>query len=148
MAKNLMPEVAKLLGVEMGEAFYINDHLGRRVCAYSDNNLFKIGESALLHLNNTDGCFESTDRDHIIFVKLLAGLLTIEKLPWEPKQGEEYWTIIFRGDGKPFVHWCIWGNDSCDFSRKALNMIYRTRGEAEAHLVEDYERLTGRELEG
>ena len=68
MSKNLMPEIAKLLGVEMGEAFYINDHLGRRVCAYSDNNLFKIGP-ALLHLNNSDGCFEGSDRDQIILVK-------------------------------------------------------------------------------
>lgn len=148
MAENFMPEIAKLLGVEMGETFYINDHLGRRVCAYSDNNLFKIGESALLHLNNTDGCFEDTDRDRIIFVKLLAGLLTIEKLPWEPKQGEEYWTIHFGTTVKPSVICYPWIGDKPDFANLRLNMIYRTREEAEAHLAEDYERLTGRKLEG
>ena len=145
MSKNLMPEIAKLLGVEMGEAFYINDHLGRRVCAYSDNNLFKIGP-ALLHLNNTDGCFEGSDRDQIILVKLLAGLLTIEKLPWEPKQGEEYWTIHFEPVGKPRAILYPWMGDKPDFANLRLNMVYRTREEAEAHMAEDYERLTGKPL--
>lgn len=145
MAKNFMPEIAKMLGVEMGETFYINDHLGRRVCAYSDNNLFKIGESALLHLNNTDGCFESTDRDHIIFVKLLAGLLTIEKLPWEPKYGGLYYypnVSAMRAD-------CTnWLNTSMGYALKALGMVYRAKDEAQEHFAEDYERLTGRKLEG
>ena len=145
MAKNFMPEIAKMLGVEMGETFYINDHLGRRVCAYSDNNLFKIGESALLHLNNTDGCFESTDRDHIILVKLLAGLLTIEKLPWEPKEDEPFYrpNIICKAVSND-----LWSECTLNYSLKLLGMVYRTREEAEAHLAEDYERLTGRKLEG
>lgn len=140
MSKNLMPEIAKLLGVEMGEAFYINDHLGRRVCAYSDNNLFKIGDLALLHLNNTDGCFEGTDRDQIILVKLLVGLLTIEKLPWEPKEDEQFYrpNIIYKA-----VSNGLWSGSTLEYSLKALGMIYRTREEAEAHLAEDYERLTG-----
>ena len=30
----------------------------------------------------------------------------------------------------------------------ALNMVYRTREEAEAHMAEDYERLTGKPLDG
>lgn len=145
MAKNLMPEVAKLLGVEMGETFYINDHLGRRVCAYSDNNLFKIGDLALLHLNNTDGCFEGSDRDQIILVKLLAGLLTIEKLPWEPKEDEQFYrpNIICKAVSNE-----LWSGSTLNYSLKLLGMVYRTREEAEAHLAEDYERLTGRKLEG
>lgn len=142
MSKNLMPEIAKLLGVEMGEAFYINDHLGRRVCAYSDNNLFKIGP-ALLHLNNTDGCFEGSDRDQIILVKLLAGLLTIEKLPWEPKQGESYYrpNIISKAVANE-----LWNGATLSYALKALGMVYRTKEEAEAHLADDYERLTGKRL--
>lgn len=143
MSKNLMPEIAKLLGVEMGEAFYINDHLGRRVCAYSDNNLFKIGESALLHLNNTDGCFESTDRDHIIFVKLLAGLLTVEKLPWEPKEDEHFYRPNIISKAVSNETWC---GSTLDYALKAFGMVYRSREEAEAHLAEDYERLTGKRL--
>lgn len=139
MSKNLMPEIAKLLGVEMGEAFYINDHLGRRVYAYSDNNLFKIGP-ALLHLNNTDGCFEGSDRDQIILVKLLAGLLTIEKLPWEPKEDEQFYrpNIICKAVSNE-----LWSGSTLNYSLKLLGMVYRTREEAEAHLAEDYERLTG-----
>lgn len=142
MSKNLMPEIAKLLGVEMGEAFYINDHLGRRVCAYSDNNLFKIGP-ALLHLNNTDGCFEGSDRDQIILVKLLAGLLTIEKLPWEPKFDERYYMPSVSNQ---CVQEYFWKECTLDFAMKALGMVYRTREEAEAHMADDYKRLTGKPL--
>ena len=142
MSKNLMPEIAKLLGVEMGEAFYINDHLGRRVCAYSDNNLFKIGP-ALLHLNNTDGCFEGSDRDQIILVKLLAGLLTIEKLPWEPKMYEHYYYPSLL---KKEVVSDVWWGRTSDCALKVLGMVYRTREEAKAHFAEDYERLTGKKL--
>lgn len=143
MSKSLMPEIAKLLGVEMGEAFYINDHLGRRVCAYSDNNLFKIGESALLHLNNTDGCFEGSDRDQSIFVKLLAGLLTVEKLPWEPKYSECYYSPNIA---QRVVIKLLWLDDTRDYAMKSLGMVYRTKAEAEAHMAEDYERLTGKPL--
>lgn len=142
MSKSLMPEIAKLLGVEMGEAFYINDHLGRRVCAYSDNNLFKIGP-ALLHLNNTDGCFEGSDRDQIILVKLLAGLLTIEKLPWEPKYKEEYFYPNIRQKTVAIEQWT---DETFDYAMKVLGMVYRTREEAKAHFAEDYERLTGKPL--
>lgn len=137
MAKNCMAAVAKLLGVELGEEFIIENKDRKETVVLAMDGFHVIQPNDIL------------GPDHgKLLSKVLQGLYELKKKPWEPKQGEEYWTIIFRGDGKPFVHWCIWGNDSCDFSRKALNMIYRTREEAEAHLVEDYERLTGRELEG
>lgn len=143
MSKNLMPEIAKLLGVEMGEAFYINDHLGRRVCAYSDNNLFKIGP-ALLHLNNTDGCFEGSDRDQIILVKLLAGLLTIEKLPWEPKYEEQFYTYIHNeAHNEWLVDWFYWYGTPAQLAIKQLGMVFKTREDAEKALPEFYEKLTG-----
>ena len=41
---NLMPEVAKLLGVEIGEPFYILQN-GKHRRIYSDNDLYKITEN-------------------------------------------------------------------------------------------------------
>ena len=41
----------------------------------------------------------------------------------------------------------MWLGDTRDYAMKALDMVYRTREEAEAHLAEDYERLTGKKLE-
>ena len=71
-----------------------------------------------------------------------------KKKPWVPKQGEKYWTILFRTNDKPHVVSYHWIGDKADVANLRLNMIYRTREEAEAHLAEDYERLTGKKLEG
>lgn len=56
MAKNLMTDVAKLLGVEMCEPFYVITKDGERLCSYSDNDLFKLCEIGLTSINNGDGC--------------------------------------------------------------------------------------------
>ena len=100
---NLMPEVAKLLGVETGEPFYILQN-GKHKCIYSDNDLYKITEEGLANINNTDGCYEYHACWRVILTDLLLGKCSVEKLPWEPKE------------------------------------------EAEAHLAEDYKRLTGKPL--
>ena len=40
----------------------------------------------------------------------------------------------------------LWLGDTRDYAMKAIDMVYRTQEEAEAHLAEDYERLTGKPL--
>ena len=57
MAKNCMAAVAELLGVEIGEPFYILQN-GKHKCIHSDNDLYKITEEGLANINNTDGCYE------------------------------------------------------------------------------------------
>ena len=144
MAKNLMPELAKMLGVEMGKPFYILQN-GKHKCIYSDNDLYKITEEGLANINNTDGCYEYHACWRVILTDLLLGECSVEKLPWEPKEGEEYWTIHLEPVGKPRAILYPWMGDKLDFANLRLNMIYRTREEAEAHLAEDYKRLTGKE---
>ena len=92
-----------------------------------------------------DGEYE--DASDILY-DILAGNYEIVKLPWEPKQGEEYWTIHFEPVGNPRAILYPWMGDKPDFTNLRLNMVYRTKAEAEAHLAEDYERLTGKKLEG
>lgn len=139
MAKNLMPEVAALLGVEIGEEFSIQGLDGgpeRFKAMLTEKGLVLPNFKAL----NDGG-------DNTYLAELLKGNLEYEKLPWEPKQGEEYWTIHFEPVGKPRAILYPWLGDKPDFANLRLNMIYRTREEAEAHLAEDYERLTGKKLE-
>lgn len=135
MAKNLMPEVAKLLGVEIGEKFgvnYIGENIGR----------WAIYEDGLCRLNE-DGskipCFD--DR---LLGQIMRGCVEIVKLPWEPHEGD----IVFFPD--PSIK-CIdeyhWTGDAWDLALKALGMVYRTKAEAEVHFSDDFEKLTGKKLE-
>lgn len=134
MGKNLMPDVAKLLGVELGEEFIIEnkDHKETVVLAMDGFHV--------IQPNNVVG------PDHgKLLSKVLQGLFEVKKLPWEPKYKERYYrpNIIYKR-----VSDVLWRGSALDYALKELGMIYRTREEAEAHLAEDYERLTGRKLEG
>lgn len=123
MGKNLMPDVAKLLGVELGEEFIIEnkDHKQAFVLAMDG-----------LHPDNGK-----------LLSKVLQGLYKVKKKPWEPKINERYYTPSANGQ---CVFEFIWKGYTLDYAMKALGMIYRTREEAEAHLSEDYKRLTGKPL--
>lgn len=140
MSKNLIPEIAKLLGVEMEEAFKIR-RPDYEVC---ENGIYAFFENEGLMKKNEQGEFDNNSS--IEFEDLCLGNYEIEQLPWEPKNGEIYWTIVFKGDGKPFATSRVWSCFSVDFSRKALGMVYRTKAEAQTHLSEDYKRLTGKPL--
>lgn len=137
MTKNYMPEIAKLLGVEMGEKFKIQA-LGSK----EDENstlLVWLTEHGLCVENN----YVCNDGENKYLVKALTGELKIFKLPWEPKEGDKYYAPSL-----PTKSICIeiWRNETCDYALKALGMVSRTQEEAEAHLAEDYKRLTGKPL--
>ena len=139
---NLMPEVAKLLGVEVGEPFYILQN-GKHKCIYSDNDLYKITEEGLANINNTDGCYEYHSHCRVILTGLLLGECSVEKLPWEPKMYEHY---FYPSLLKKEVVSDVWWGRTSDCALKVLGMVYRTREEAETHMAEDYDRLTGKPL--
>lgn len=134
MNKNLMPEVAELLGVKLGESFAIK----------TEESIFRARiTTSGLHINY-DSIIQP-DRNNLL-CGLLQGLYTIQRPSWEPKNCELYWTMFFASDGKPFADRLVWIGDSVDFGKKALGMVYRTKEEAEANLGKDYEKLTGNPL--
>lgn len=81
MSKNYMPEVARMLGVEIGEEFDIFDNDGEKI-VYSP---YKI----------TDNAIVDCEGDPIpgLFYDLLTSKYTLQKCPWRPKDGEKYWLI-------------------------------------------------------
>lgn len=131
MAKNLMPEVAKMLGVELGEKFIIEN---------AEHNLQVVLVADGLHVTKDDFLGSSNSK---LLQNVLCGLFEVKKLPWEPKYKERYYrpNIIYKR-----VSDVLWRGSALDYALKELGMIYRTREEAEAHLAEDYERLTGKPL--
>ena len=134
MAKNCMAAVAKMLGVEIGEEFII-ENADRK-----ENVVLAADGLHVIQPNNVVG------PDHgKLLSKVLQGLYELKKRPWEPKYKEPYYrpNTIYKE-----VSDTIWRGGTFDYSLKALGMVYRSRQEAEAHFAEDYERLTGKKLEG
>ena len=127
MAKNYMQDVARMLGVELGEEFMIEDADGYLI----DTNVYNLTEI---------GCFYSTNRNDISagsgngrFLGILQGSFKIRKLPWQPKVGDKYFY-----PNAEFEHaWCSeWKNYSLDFALKEAGMIFRTVEACEAALPE------------
>lgn len=133
MAKNLMPAIAALLGVEVGEEFKLKGSRSRWI--------YKFTEDSFL-CKHDDFRWESA---FFMMEHILHGTVEIEKLTWRPKDGEVYY---FPSISNKAVACGPWVGEALDYAMKALGMVYRTEAEAHEHLAEDYERLTGKKLEG
>lgn len=133
MAKNCMAAIAKMLGVELGEEFIIENKDRKETVVLAMDGFHVIQPNNVL----------SPDHGKLLS-KVLQGLYEIKKKPWEPKEDEPFYrpNIICK-----VVSNDLWSRCTLNYSLKLLGMVYRTREEAEAHLAEDYERLTGKKLE-
>ena len=87
MGKNYMPEVARMLGVEIGEEF---DVLFQNGCR-SAYNPYRITADEIVDCAGNGAAYN-------IFIGLLNGECTPKKRPWRPKEGELFWTINGKGD--------------------------------------------------
>lgn len=119
MAKNLIPEIARMLGVELGEEFKIK---GREGAIYKF-----IVDGLLVSDDDAEKVYTST---HVPLVGLVRGDIEIVKLPWKPKKGDAYYTFeIFRG--KWVVRSLWWTGAPCSYALLDKGWVFRTREEAE-----------------
>lgn len=121
--------VEKVLPVGIGEEFNIRFKDGN----YCEHNPFKFTGTSLLDKNGW-GC-------PAILGQLLVGDYTIEKIPFTPKVGDEYWT--YSNGIKSCIGKCIWNNICYDKERKLLGIVFRTRQEAKDYLATWEKRLEG-----
>ena len=137
MAKNLIPEIIKALGLEYDEVFRVSEQDAET----AEDGLFCFNKEGGLMKLNPDG---STCTAWEILYDILNGWCEIVKVSWEPKYKEYYYcpSVTERR-----VIELLWLDDTRDYALKALGMVYRTKEEAKAHLAENYERLTGNKLE-
>lgn len=93
MRKNYMAEVAKLLGVELGESFKItSDTQGdyQNYYRFTENNCIEFSD---------DGVEWKMTTAAALLKYILMGDIRIVKLPWKPKMGEKYYIPnIFNRD--------------------------------------------------
>ena len=123
MSKNLIPEIAHMLGVKLGEEFKIDT---------SGDDIFQITESGVWMRRSIDK--EEWLEKPFEFVMLCNGDAEVIKLPWKPKKGELYYSFGYRGCPKWGVSQQNWANHPCDYALLDKGWVYRTRAEAEAAL--------------
>jgi hypothetical protein len=126
MSKNFIPQIAQMLGVELGEGFKIKGE--DELMTYRFN-------SDGLQVTYGDGIELSYISTNSAFVALVNGTDEIVKLPWKPKEGASYWTfILYDCDIRLGIEPRKWTNDMFDFAFLKAGWIYRTCEEAEAAL--------------
>lgn len=120
MSKNLIPEIAKMLGVELGEEFKIirGNDMGKYY--FEDGKLYK----------ERDGLDLSAPT---MLIELIAGNAEIVKLPWKPKMFETYrsFDIVY---GKLVVCYIKWTGLPYQYALLDKGWVYRTKEEAQAAL--------------
>lgn len=123
---NLIPEIAHMLGVEIGEEFKIKGY---------DGLTYKLTDNGL-ELTTVDGQ-KTKWFDNGALNSLLKGKMEIVKLPWKPKAGEQYYSFGGRLIGDPTV-WIvvdvIWQGLAYDVAMFDKGWVYRTKEEAESAL--------------
>lgn len=105
MSKNLIPKIAKMLGVELGEEFKIKDNTGtldsvalNSVYAFAEHDsregavlTLSTGESRPLYMPPRP--LEPISLK--VFELLCRGKCEVVKLPWKPKLDTEVYTFSF-----------------------------------------------------
>lgn len=132
MAKNLMPEIMKMLGVEVGEEFIIANADRKETVVIAMDGFHVIQPNDIL------------GPDHgKLLSKVLQGLYEVKKKPWEPKGGEY---VYFPNIENCQISRVPYIASTALFTLKLLGMLYKTEVEAVTNFPHDYEKLTGKPL--
>ena len=118
---NYMEQVAKMLGVELGERFRIYDD----DCEYDVDYYF-----------SEHGIYVDMVGNHCransgLLFDIVSGEYSIKHKPWKPKDGDEFYYVDYSGFPVCF------GTEGCDpddyINYYKLGNCYRTKKEAEAN---------------
>lgn len=133
-AKNLIYDVCKLIGIEVDEKFKLKN--------FKDTTTFSVSNTGSIHIW-IDGEYSFT-AEHGIEVDLTYVIMhydEIIKLPWKPKDGEEYYSFdgFTSANGKEIATtWGVYGDNWYNYPEEIAlfekGWVYRSREEAEAAL--------------
>ena len=125
MSKNFIPQIAHMLGVELGEEFQVK----------GDDEMTYIFTDDGLKITYAGGIEISQISTNSAFVALVMGKKEIVKLPWKPKLNERYWTFMSSLEGgKLYVLNYMWDNSVIDVALHKVGWVYRTQEEAKSAL--------------
>ena len=119
---NYMKDVAALLGVQLNEEFYLITG--------------KLTTPEPLYRLTTDGleiyCNYTWETDNANLPNLIKGYWQIQLLPFKPKYGEYYWTIM-PGEAGVITENYKWEDLPYDYLAYYNDLCFRTEKEAEAN---------------
>lgn len=125
MAKNLIPEIAKMLGVELNEEFKVKGN---------DELTYRFDSDGLKLITHDSGIEIAEISANVAFAALVNGKDEIVKLPWKPKIYDIYWTF----KAAHIDVWCItearWMNNPNNVAAFKNGWVYRSEEEAQAAL--------------
>ena len=124
MRNNYMAEVAKLLGVELGESFKITSD------THGDyQNYYRFTENNCLETSD-DGVEWKIIKAEVLLKRILMGDIRIIKLPWRPQIREKYYVprIAIRPEDRHYYYY--WSNSGVDIKRYDMGIVCKTPAEA------------------
>lgn len=124
MSKNLIPQIAEMLGLQLGEEFKVVSKEGNeQICNFTMAGLFE-------HDNQESGSYNKE-----LLAEIVCNNAKIVKLPWKPKQDEVFYTFgIHATENKWVVVSCKWWDNVKNLALYRLGWIYHSQKEAEAAL--------------
>lgn len=126
MSKNLFPQIAEMLNVDIGEEFKLQE---------IDNKIYKIELNGFWQRTENQKCWDSMEGSFFELNAILMGKRTVVKLPWKPKKGEKYWGFWYSSVNDAWlVLLYTWANNPADFALYKAGWVYRTKAEAETAL--------------
>lgn len=123
MAENLIPKIAQMLGVEIGEEFKV-EGVADKTYKFIIDELIVCGEENANHGYVTA---------NMMLASLAKGDAKLIKLPWKPKKGDVYFTFGIFGD-KWVVRSLWWGGFPEEYALLDRGWVYRSEKEAQAAL--------------
>ena len=148
---NLIPKIAEALDIGLDEPFEISTRDGYKICR------FFVRGNGVAYLEKYNKDFNQWTQENTDEIgKIVVGAYLVRKLPFEPKYGEIYYSVMKfiavpglkdRETDAMKVITNKWCNSTDDFMRKYCGNCFRTSEEAEKHKYEIYEKLTGRKWE-
>lgn len=145
MDKNLIPKIAKMLGVEIGEEFLLRDVATGFICS-KEIFIFMVedrckefnGEVRFKKKSDNGHQYSSSAYSTEIFQQLCEGRYEIVKIPpWKPKIGDYYWTFD-KSNASTCIRWTVgcffWENSPFDICAFKNGWVFRTEDEAEEAL--------------
>ena len=120
---NKMAEVAKLLGVELNEVFFVKGCSG--CYTYYSKTYLKFTESGLKDSVNRTSWHSAAAW---VWKSLITGALKINKLPWRPSRDDAYYMPSIISIGKYIK--LFWTGSKNDEDSYQQGLVLRTRKEA------------------
>ena len=124
MSKNYMAEVAKLLGVELGESFEITSNTQGDY-----HNYYRFTENNCLEISD-DGVEWKTTIAAVLLKHILMGDIRIIKLPWKPQKDEKYYIPCININPVHMYDEYYWNNDNIDIGYYRMGLVCKTSEEA------------------